>query len=71
MPERRLNVKTYSNRFAEMEKQSDGTWIVFNLVTGLPIYVEDGSKERKYNYQGARAAMVELYQHYSILERAW
>ncbi len=65
-------MKTYSNRFASMEQHSDG-WIVFSEVSGLPVYVDlnaDHPEVRRYpDYQSARAAMLELTEHYKAISR--
>lgn len=64
-------MKTYSNRFASMEQQSDSTWLVFNEVTGLPDSeldadgLQETSKPIHYaDYQSARSRMVELTNRY-------
>lgn len=66
-------MKTYSNRYASMEQQSDGRWIVFSELSGLPITnggTDDPDKEIKFftNYKTARAAMIELTQRGQIIE---
>lgn len=67
--------RVYGNRFATQEEQSDGTWIVWNHVTGL--FISDGSGDpesgerhpRIYKtYSEARGDVVYLYQHYRALE---
>jgi len=50
------------NRFASMEQDADGTWIVYNEVTGL-VCAEGLSFAR------ARATVYELGQHYGVIER--
>lgn len=54
-------MKTYTNRFAEIEENPDGSWNVFNRVTGLCVKESVG-------YQEARGYMVQFYQHYSGVE---
>jgi hypothetical protein len=64
--------KTYGNRFATQEQQADGTWIVFNEVTGLPVGECVGDGERKIkifpDYQSARSEVDFMYQYYHRLE---
>jgi hypothetical protein len=67
-------MKTYSNRFASMEQQADGKWLVFNEVTGLPDSeldsddLQDTSRPIFYsNYQSARNRMVELTTRYKSM----
>lgn len=51
------------NRYASMEQNDDGTWAVFNDVTGLII---DGSES--VTREQALNRMIEIYQHYSAIE---
>lgn len=65
--------KVYGNRFATQELQPDGTWIVINEVTGLPISSKTGEYEERIpkvfkTYRDARSEVVYLYQHYRSLE---
>jgi hypothetical protein len=68
-----MQTKTYGNRFATMEKQSDGSWVVYNEVLGMPVGDWVGNsgdlKIRSFpNYQSARSQVVFMYQYYSSLE---
>jgi len=49
------------NRYASMERNPDGTWAVFNDVTGL-LVADHLTREQ------ARRRMVELDQHYAAIE---
>ena len=64
---------SYSNRFASMEQDPNGQWVVFSEVSGLPVYVDPDADypEIKYfpNYPAARAAMVELTERYKSISR--
>jgi hypothetical protein len=65
--------QTYGNRFATQELQADGTWIVYNEVTGLPVgewVGETGERNIRYykTYSDARGEVVAMYQHYRSLE---
>ena len=56
-----------------MEKQSDGSWVVYNEVLGMPVGDWVGNsgdmKIRSFpNYQSARSQVVFMYQYYSSLE---
>lgn len=66
-------MKTYSNRYASIEQQPGGTWIVFSEVSGLPVYVDDNADEPTIklfaDYSAARAAMIEMTQRYAAIER--
>jgi len=63
--------KKYSNRFASMEQQNDKSWVVFNEVTGLPVYENpnDVYPRVKYfkNYNEARAEMLFKTEYYKGL----
>ena len=71
-------MKTYRNRFASMEQQPCGGWIVFNEVIGVPLNAEGHSCEGNPRdsrpkihptYQSAREVMVMLYNRYRSFER--
>ncbi len=68
-----MTEKTYANRFASMEQQRDGTWIVFNELSGLPISVNADADEPQIkffpNYAAARTAMIELTQRATAIAR--
>lgn len=63
-------MKTYSNRFAEMEQQPCGGWIVWSRVAGLPLdengLLCDGSSAPKVHatYASARETMIVLTERY-------
>ena len=67
------NLRTYSNRFASMEEQPGGGWVVFNGITGEPVYLDpeaDFPEARVFKTYGlARTAMVELTQRNSSIAR--
>ena len=58
------NLRTYSNRFASMEEQPGGGWVVFNGITGEPVYLDPESEfpsARVFKTYGlARTVMCEL-----------
>ena len=54
-------MKHYENAYASIEQDADGSWSVFNDVTGL--LVASGL-----TYKAARARMIELAQHYHAVE---
>lgn len=66
-------MKTYSNRFASMEKQPCGGWIVFNEISGLPIYIDEKSdfpQEKIYrSYAEAREVMLMLTERAKTISR--
>lgn len=51
----------YSNRYASIEQDKDGSWSLFNDVTGLLI-------QEHLTYPQARKRMIEIYQHYDAIE---
>ena len=57
-------LRTYSNRFASMEEQAGGGWVVFNEITGEPVYLDpeaDFPEARVFKTYGlARTVMSEL-----------
>ena len=68
-----MNLKTYKNRYASIEQQSDGTWLVFNELSGLPVYenLDADEPEIKFfpTYAAARTAMIELTQRATAIAR--
>lgn len=52
----------YSNQYASIERNPDGTWAVFNDVTGL-------LEAENLSYPAAHARMIELAQYYRSVER--
>lgn len=74
--DRNRPLRTYSNRFAQMEETPEGTWLVYNLVTGTPIAEDghpcngDGRRPRFFeDYASARECMVFLTEQYRGIER--
>lgn len=69
--------KTYRNRFASMERQPCGGWIVRSEVAGLPIcdggHLCDGERRPKIyaTYPEAREVMLMLTERYKSIERGW
>jgi hypothetical protein len=67
--------KIYRNRFASMERQPCGGWIVFSEVAGLPICdggdLCDGERKVKVypTYAAAREVMVMLTERYKSISR--
>lgn len=55
-------MKSYSNKYASIEQNSDGTWTIFNDVQGLSLKTVPTYKE-------ARTSMIEINQHYSSIAR--
>jgi hypothetical protein len=70
-----LDMKTYRNRFASMEKQPCGGWIVYSEVSGLPLDADgrlcDGERQPKVHttYAAARETMITLTNRYQSIER--
>lgn len=66
-------MKRYSNRWASIEKQPCGGWIVWSEVAGLPLdengHLCDGSKQPKIHrdYASARETMLILTAKYKAL----
>jgi len=69
-------MKTYRNRFASMEQQPCGGWIVYNEVVGLAFTGEtleqmgQGSKfgpKLFRSYNAAREVMCQLTERYKII----
>lgn len=52
----------FANRFATAERESDGTWTVFNEVTGL-------LQREGLTFSAAQVAVIEMGQHYRAIER--
>ena len=55
-------MKTYSNKYASAEKRADGSFDLFNDVTGL-------YRGNVKTWQEANAFLTEQKQHYSAVER--
>lgn len=72
-------MKAYRNRFASMEQQPCGGWIVYNEVVGIPFTGEtleqigrDGCKNAPKvfrAYDAAREVMVMITERYKIIGR--
>ena len=66
-------MRTYSNRFASMEQQQCGGWIVYSQVSGLPLDGDghqcDGETQPKIHrtYNAAREIMVMLTNRYKSI----
>lgn len=70
-------MKTYRNRFAEMEQQPCGGWIVYSRVAGLPLddnghLCEDGAMPKVHDtYRSARETMLTLTERYKAIARGF
>ena len=68
-------MKTYRNRFASMERQPCGGWIVYSEVSGLPLNANgnlcDGDEKPKIHrtYAAARETMITLTIRYQSIEQ--
>jgi hypothetical protein len=68
-------MKTYSNRFASMEQQPCGGWIVFSEVSGLALdsngMMCDGETAPHIHatYQSARETMIVLTDRYKSISK--
>ncbi len=69
--------KTYRNRFASMERQPCGGWMVFSEVAGVPVtdggHLCDGERQPKVyaTYAAAREVMVMLTERYKSIMRGY
>lgn len=67
----------YSNRYASMEKQPCGGWVVYSRVAGLPLdeygRLSDGTTPAKIHrdYNSARETMVNLTNRYKSINRGY
>lgn len=66
-------MRTYSNRFASMEQQPCGGWIVYSQVSGLPLDADghlcDGDTQPHVHrtYASARETMLVLTSRYQSI----
>lgn len=66
-------MRTYKNRFASMEQQPCGGWIVYSEVAGLPLdsngHLCDGETQPHIHrtYQSARETMLVLTNRYTSI----
>ncbi len=54
-------LKSYKNRFATIEQQSNGSWDIYNDVSGMFI-------RNVVSYTEAHTTMVEMAMHYSAIQ---
>lgn len=65
-------LKTYSNRFATIEEQEDGSWVVINDISGVPLYVDPEADEpeiKTFTYRDAYSALCVLGNRGRSIER--
>lgn len=64
-----MAVSRYSNRYAEIESSNGRDWIVYNLVSGMPVYADEGKIRIYPSYTEARQEMVGIFHYYQSLEK--